>query len=64
MSDPRETKPAIEGDIRTTEPQGSKPGTEELSRRTFLGVGSASLATAALASLALNAQERSNIEKA
>jgi hypothetical protein len=38
MSDPRETKPAIEGDILTTEPQGSKPGTEELSRLTFLGV--------------------------
>jgi hypothetical protein len=43
--------------------QGSKPGMEELSRRTFLGAGSTGLATAALASLAVNAQESGNIEK-
>ena len=43
--------------------QESKPGMEELSRRTFLRAGSASLATTALASLAVNAQERTNIAK-
>jgi oxalate decarboxylase len=57
-------KSAIEGDSRAGEQQGSKFGTEGLSRRTFLGVGSASLASAALASLAVNAQERADTEKA
>jgi oxalate decarboxylase len=47
-----------------SEPQESKRGTEGLSRRTFLEVGSAGLATAALASLAANAQEKSDTEKA
>jgi hypothetical protein len=37
---------------------------EGLSRRTFLGVGSVSLASAALASLAVNAQERPDTENA
>src|ERR1700730_17362600 len=63
MSELNEIKTAIQDDIRTSEEQESKPGTEGLSRRNFLGVGSAGLATAALASLAVNAQERANIEK-
>src|SRR5258708_31312741 len=64
MSEPKETKIAMEGEIQTNEPQDSKPGTEGLSRRAFLGVGSAGLASAALASLAVNAQERADTEKA
>jgi oxalate decarboxylase len=51
-------------DNGTSEQQESKPGTEGLSRRAFLGVGSAGLASAALASLAVSAQERANTEKA
>jgi oxalate decarboxylase len=47
-----------------SEQQESKLGVEGLSRRTFLEVGSAGLATAALASLAVNAQEKTGIEKA
>jgi oxalate decarboxylase len=47
-----------------SEQQDSNASTEGVSRRTFLGVGSASLASAALASLAVNAQERSDTEKA
>jgi len=47
-----------------SDPKDNNAGTEGLSRRTFLGVGSASLASAALASLAVNAQERSDTEKA
>lgn len=47
-----------------SEQQDGNPGTEGVSRRTFLGVGSVSLASAALASLAVNAQERSDAEKA
>ena len=46
------------------EQQDNNAGSEGVSRRTFLGVGSASLASAALASLAVNAQERSDAEKA
>ena len=42
----------------------STPGMEGLSRRNFLGVGSAGLATAALASLAASAQDKTDIEKA
>jgi oxalate decarboxylase len=64
MSEPKETKPAIAGENRTSERQGGKSGTEGFSRRTFLGVGSAGLATAALASVAVNAQETANIAKA
>jgi oxalate decarboxylase len=63
MSELNETRPAIQDDIRRSEQQESKPDTEGLSRRNFLGVGSAGLATAALATLAANAQERANIEK-
>src|SRR6202023_2150237 len=51
-------------DTRMDDEEESKPGVEGLSRRTFLGVGSAGLATAALASLAVKAQERTDIEKA
>jgi oxalate decarboxylase len=64
MREPKEIEPAIAGDTRTIGLQESKSGTEGFSRRTFLGVGSASLASAALASLAVNAQERSDTEKA
>ncbi len=39
-------------------------GTEGLSRRTFLGVGSAGLAGAALVSLAVNAQDKTSTQKA
>jgi oxalate decarboxylase len=46
------------------DPQDNNAGTEGVSRRTFLGVGSASLASAALGSLAVNAQERADTEKA
>jgi oxalate decarboxylase len=63
MNEPKEINAGTERNHRTSEQQESKPGTEGLSRRTFLGVGSASLASAALASLAVNAQERSDIEK-
>ncbi len=44
--------------------QENIPGLEELSRRTFWGAGSAGLATAALASLAVSAQESGNIARA
>jgi oxalate decarboxylase len=63
MSELNETKPALQDDVRTSAQQRSKSDTEALSRRNFLGVGSAGLATAALASLAVNAQERANIAK-
>jgi hypothetical protein len=56
MPEAQGQKSAIAGDSRASEEQGSKPGTQGLSRRTFLEVGSASLAGAALASLAVNAQ--------
>jgi oxalate decarboxylase len=55
---------ALEGDTWASEPRGSKAGMDGLSRRTFLGVGSAGLAGAALASLAVNTQEKANTEKA
>src|SRR6266436_3028151 len=63
MSEPKETNSGVALENRTSEQQESKPGTDGVSRRTFLGVGSASLASAALASLAVNAQERTDIEK-
>jgi oxalate decarboxylase len=63
MREPKGPKSAIEDDTRASEQQGSKSGMEGLSRRTFLGVGSASLATAALASLAV-AQDRASTQKA
>jgi oxalate decarboxylase len=52
------------GGTSMSEPQESKPRMEGFSRRTFLEVGSAGLATAALASLAVNAQEKSDTVKA
>jgi len=64
MSEPKEIKARTEPTLRTSEPQEGKLSAEALSRRTFLGVGSAGLAGAALASLAVNAQERGDIEKA
>ena len=63
MSESEEINRAIQEDDRTSEQQESKAGMEELSRRAFLGMGSASLASVALASLAVNAQERADIEK-
>jgi len=64
MSESKESKGAIEAGNRTSGQQEGMNGTEGVSRRTFLGVGSASLAGAALASMAVNAQERSDTEKA
>src|SRR5258708_22874000 len=64
MNEPKESTSAIEGNDQAHEQQDSKPGTDGVSRRTFLGVGSAGLASAALASLAVNAQERADTEKA
>jgi oxalate decarboxylase len=64
MSEPKQTNSALKADNQTSEQQESKPFIEGLSRRTFLGVGSAGLATAALGSLAVNAQESADIEKA
>lgn len=62
MNEQKKTKPASARSIRTSGLQENNPGTDGVSRRTFLGVGSASLATAALASLAVNAQEVRMIE--
>ena len=64
MSEPKEITAGTERDHWSSTLQESKPGPEGLSRRTFLGVGSAGLAGAALASLTVNAQERANITKA
>src|SRR6266436_4474692 len=64
MSEPKETNSGVALENRTSEQQESKPGTDGVSRRTFLGVGSAGLASAALASLAVNAQDRADTEKA
>jgi oxalate decarboxylase len=63
MSEPKETNPRIAVENPKSEEQESKSGAEGFSRRTFLGVGSAGLASAALASLAVNAQERANIAR-
>src|SRR5260370_33305142 len=64
MSEVKEINAAIGGDHGPSDQQDSKSGREGLPRRTFLGVGSAGLATAALVSLAVNAQERMDTEKA
>jgi oxalate decarboxylase len=64
MSEPEARQYAIEENSRLNEEHGSKPDTAGLSRRTFLEVGSVSLAGAALASLAVNAQQREDTEKA
>lgn len=63
MSEQKEIKAGTER-ARASEQQESKPGTDGLTRRTFLGVGSAGLASAALASLAVNAQEKASTQKA
>jgi hypothetical protein len=62
MSAPKETNPGVAVENPTSEQQESKPGMEGLSRRGFLG-WSASLASAALASLAVDAQERKTLKK-
>lgn len=63
MNESKESKPSISGENRIREEKESEPNGEGFSRRTFLGVGSAGLASAALASLAVNAQERTSIAK-
>jgi oxalate decarboxylase len=63
MNELIESKSDTAGETRSKEQQESKSGAEGFSRRTFLGVGSAGLASAALASLAVNAQERADIAK-
>ncbi|HEY4818343.1 MAG TPA: hypothetical protein VIH67_13005, partial [Candidatus Acidoferrum sp.] len=62
MSTETPITPEMERADRAPEPQERKLGAEGLSRRNFLGVGSAGLA--ALASLAAKAQDRADIEKA
>src|SRR5258705_10435980 len=64
MSEPKKTKPASARTNRTHGQQGNNSGREGLSRRTFLGVGSAGLAGAALVSLAVNAQDKTSTQKA
>jgi oxalate decarboxylase len=64
MSERKDCNSAMEKNNRASEQQESQARAEGLSRRTFLGVGSAGLATAALTSLAASAQERANIAKA
>jgi oxalate decarboxylase len=63
MSEATGTNRAMETNNGTSEHQESKLAAEGVSRRAFLGVGSAGLAGAALASIAVNAQERADIEK-
>jgi oxalate decarboxylase len=63
MSERKETNSATAESNPVSEQLKSKSDAGELSRRNFLGVSSAGLATAALASLAVNAQERANIAK-
>jgi oxalate decarboxylase len=63
MNELIESKSDTAGETRSKEQQESKSGAEGFSRRTFLGVGSAGLVSAALASLAVNAQERADIAK-
>ncbi len=64
MSETKESKTLMEVDSGTSEPQESKISTEGLSRRSFLGVGSAGLATATLAAWTTNAQETQDTRKA
>ena len=59
-----EDKFAIEEDGRESEHPQGKSGAVGFSRRAFLEVGSAGLASAALSSLAVNAQERASTQKA
>jgi len=55
---------SVEGDDPMSKQQETKPGMEALTRRTFLEAGAAGLATAGLASLGANAQERGDVAKA
>src|ERR1700739_363749 len=64
MSETNETKASTEVNNGSSEPQEGKTGTEGLSRRTFLGVGSAGLATATLAALTAHAQDVKDTRKA
>ena len=64
MSETKETKTSTEVNNGTSEPQEGMTGTEGLSRRTFLGVGSAGLATATLAAFTAHAQEVQDTRKA
>src|SRR3984893_1541592 len=64
MSETKETKTSTEVNNGTSEPQEGVTGTEGLSRRTFLGVGSAGLATATFAALTAHAQEVQDTRKA
>jgi hypothetical protein len=59
----QKTNQGVAAENRTSKQQESKPGMEGLSRRAFSGVRPASLPSAALASLAVNAQERTDIER-
>jgi oxalate decarboxylase len=64
MSETNETRSSTEVNNKTSEPQEDKTRTEGLSRRTFLGVGSAGLATATFAALTAHAQEVQDTRKA
>jgi len=64
MSEQREAKFSVAGNHRESKQNEDNSSVVGLSRRTFLGASSAGLATAALASLAFNAQERANIARA
>src|SRR5260370_13210143 len=64
MSETNETKASTEVNDGTSESQEGKIATEGLSRRTFLGVGSAGLATATLAALTAHAQDVKDTRKA
>lgn len=63
MNVAKQTTSAIEESKRTSEQQETTSGNGAVSRRNFLGVGSAGLATGASASLVGNAQERADIAK-
>jgi hypothetical protein len=63
MSERKQTNSATDESNPVGEQLTSKSDAGELSRRNFMGVSSAGLATAALASLAANAQESANIAK-
>src|SRR5260370_39119375 len=63
MRGAKESNPGVGVENRTSEQQESKPGMEGLSRRAFLGVGSASIARGGRASLAVNEHEKRDIEK-
>lgn len=63
MRESRNACPDTESEPRTSERQEKKQNSTELSRRTFLGVGSAGIATVALASVTANSQEKSDMER-